>query len=245
MQLETYIPPRKQHHPRRIHLLVDATYFGERTNATSWCVIVLKDADTSEDLWWSFFETETTSAYHAGRIALQELGYRILSVTGDGFSGIRTAFSGIPFQMCHVHMERLVIIGTTRKPKLEAGQVLLALIKTVHHTDRRTFMRRVNWYVQKYGNFLNEKSIVPHTGELFWTHENLRKACLSLQRLAGYLFTFEKDPRIPKTTNALEGQFGHIKEIVEIHRGLSRAQKEKVLYTILLESTIAPKGEKI
>lgn len=222
---------------------MDATYFGERTNSTSWCVAVFKDGDTSEDLWWGFSQTETTTLYHTGRIALETLGYVILSVTGDGFSGIRSAFSGTPFQMCQVHMERLVIQGTTRKPKLEAGAVLLALIRTIHRSDRRTFMRRLNWYIQKYRDFLNHRSTVLHTGETFWTHENLRRACLSLQRLAGFLFTFEKDSKIPKTTNALEGQFSHIKDLIRIHRGTSRLHTQRIIETILLESTIAPEEE--
>lgn len=239
-QLNAYILPQKIHHLRPIHLIVDGTYFGERTEASNWCVVVFKDADTSEDLWWGFGQTETTSLYHAGKTTLEKLGYTILSVTGDGFSGIRSAFSGTPFQMCQVHMERLVIQGTTRKPKLEAGMVLLALIRTLHTSNRKTFMRRLNWYIQKYRDFLNHRSTVPHTGEMFWTHDNLRRACLSLQRLAGYLFTFEKDSRIPKTTNALEGQFSHIKDLIRIHRGASASHKQKIIETILLESTIAP-----
>jgi hypothetical protein len=58
------------------------------------------------------------------REELEALGYIIISVTGDGFGGIR---AGIYFQMCQVHMG-LVIKGTTRNPKLEAGAVLLALV---------------------------------------------------------------------------------------------------------------------
>lgn len=204
-------------------------------------MIVFKDALTSEDLWWTFAITETTSAYHAGRVALESLGYQILSVTADGFSGIKTAFFGIPYQMCHVYMERLVIQGTTRKPKLEAGIVLLALIRTLHHAHQQLFMQRLHQYMRRYRDFLNHKSIVPVTGETFWTHEQLRRAVMSLERLTPYLFTFEHNAHIPKTTNALEGHFGHLNDIISIHRGLSRKQKEKVIHTILLESTIAPK----
>lgn len=241
--LEEYIPSAKQHHPRPVHLFVDATYFGERTARTSWCVVVFKDAATSEDLWWQFASTETTSVYHAGRMALEQLGYQILSVTGDGFSGIRAAFYGIPYQMCQVHMERLVIQGTTHKPKLEAGIVLLALVRTIHNSNQQIFMHRLYQYMDKYRTFLNHKSVTPITGETFWTHEQLRRAVMSLERLAPYCFTFERNTNIPKTTNALEGHFGHLNEIVSIHRGLSRKQKEKVIHTILLASTIAPKEQ--
>lgn len=204
---------------------------------------VLKDADTREDLWWGFGQTETTSVYHAGRSALQALGYHILSVTGDGFTGIRTAFVGIPFQMCLVHMERLVIRGTTRNPKTEAGVVLLALVRTLFHpeTTSPVFYRRLQAYWQKYQSFLNERTTAPISGESFWTHEELRKAVMAIQRFSPYLFTFKKYSHIPKTTNALEGQFSHLKEILAIHRGVSRIHKEKMIHTILLESTIAPK----
>jgi hypothetical protein len=140
--LEKYTPKQKQHHPRLVHLIVDATYFGERKEETCWCVVVARDMYKKEDLWWSFTKTETASVYRQMREELEALGYIIISVTGDGFGGIRTAFSGIYFQMCQVHMERLVIKGTTRNPKLEAGAVLLALVRNLHDTDSNTFQRR-------------------------------------------------------------------------------------------------------
>ncbi len=95
--LDTYTSPSKQHLPRPIHLVVDATYFGERKEDTSWCVVVARDPKEQEDLLWSFEETETTSIYAWMRETLQGLGYTILSITGDGFSGIKTAFHGIPY----------------------------------------------------------------------------------------------------------------------------------------------------
>ena len=238
---ESYELPKKIHRPRPIYLIVDAIYFGERANLTSWCVLVFKDELTKEDLWWLFADTETTIAYYTGRKVLEDLGYTILSVTGDGFRGIRSAFSGLPFQMCQVHMERLVIQRITRRPKLEAGIVLLALIRTVHTTNRSVFIKRFNLYIEKYRGFLNEKSINLETGEKSWTHEELRRAAQSMQRFLPYLFTYEENPNIPKTTNALEGHFSHLRDILRVHRGISRKQKERIIETILLNSSIAPK----
>ena len=150
-------------------------------------------------------------------LELEALGYKILSVTGDGFSGLRQGFWGIPFQMCHVHMERIVIQGTTKKPELEAGFVLLTLAKNLHETDSVTFNRRFKQYIEKYRDFLNEKTEHPISGEKSWTHEPLRQAVRSLQNFQKFLFTFEQDRRIPKTTNSLEGHFRHINEILAIH----------------------------
>lgn len=228
------------HQPRPIHLIVDGTYFGERTEDTSWCVVVARDQDTQEDLWWSFCHTETWTAYRTMRNELEQLGYTILSVTGDGFGGIRQAFSGIPYQMCHVHMERLIIKGTTRKPKLEAGVALLMLVRTLGVTDSNTFKHYVQKYIEKYRSFLNERSISFETGKEQWTHEPLRSSLRSLMLFHPFLFTYEKVPNTPKTTNSLEGHFRHINEVVAIHCGLKCPHKERVIHTILLAGTIAP-----
>lgn len=244
-EVEAYQPPTKEHLPRRVFVIADALYFGERKEATSWCAVAFRDLARKEDLWWSFEKTETTGVYRRGRDFLEEVGYDIAGVTGDGFAGLREGFSGIPFQMCHVHMERIIIEGTTLKPELEAGQALLALAGLLHTTDSVTFKTYVHKYFEKYRAFLNQKSENPTTGERFLTHEPLHKAAFSLARFLPYLFTFEQERGMPKTTNSLEGHFSHIRDIVEIHCGLSREHKEKVLHSIFLAGSIAPKKKKL
>lgn len=224
---------------------MDALYFGERTEDTSWCSVCFRDPKRKENLWWSFGKSETTGIYLQGRAYLENLGYTILSVTGDGFGGLRTAFSDILLQMCHVHMERLVVKGTTRKPILEAGIALFALIKTIHYTDGNIFKNYFKKYVKKYQSFLNEKTTNLETGKTDFTHEPLRKSVLSVMHFLPYLFTFEKNKDIPRTTNTLEGHFSHIRDIVGVHRGLSRSHTEKVLNSIFLASTIAPTKKKL
>lgn len=237
--------PEKTHNPRTIHLVVDALYFGQRLEDTSWCAVVFRAPKSKENLWWSYAKQETESLYRTGRDYLEKLGYTILSVTGDGFGPIRQAFSGIPFQMCQVHMQRLVVRGTTRHPILEAGKVLLALSSTLPYSNRVVFQERFQKYLAKYRDFLNERSINPLTGSQDYTHRELRRAMMSLYVLLPYLFTFETNLNIPKTTNSLEGHFSHIRDVVEIHRGLSRRQKQKVLDSIFLASTIAPTEKKL
>jgi len=244
--LNKYIHRSKQHEPRPIHLVADGTYFGERKEDTSWCTIVARDPHKKENLVWRFEKTETTYAYLLIREELERLGYTILSVTGDGFSGIKTAFFGVPYQMCHVHMERLVILGTTRNPQTEAGQVLLALVRTLHkHTDKKTFETRLNKYIEKYRDFLNEKTIHPFSGEQSWTHEDLRRAVFCLIRHKLYLFTYQQDKDISRTTNSLEGHFKHVKKLLGVHNGLSRKNQEKILQTIFLASTTSPNKKRL
>lgn len=241
----TYVAPAKTHCPRAVYLVADATYFGERLEETSWCVAILRDPRAKENLVWEFAQTETTSVYAGLKEGLLAEGYVILSVTADGFSGIKQAFSGIPYQMCHVHMERLVTRGTTKHPQTEAGVVLLALVRSLHTTDSRTFNARLDGYIARYRDFLNEKTTHPLTHERYWTHKELRAGALSLLRYRNYLFTFEQNKNIPRTTNSLEGHFSHFNEVIALHRGLSRPQKQKVLHTLFLASTIAPTKGKL
>ena len=244
-ELESYTLPLKIHTPRPVHLIVDATYFGDRLEDTSWCVVVFRDYYAKEDLWWTYAHTETTSLYYEGRQYLERLGYTIESVTADGFGGIKQAFSGIPYQMCHVHMERLLRKGTTRNPLTEAGKVLRALTLSLFDTTSILFKQRYQHYLDKYRSFLNEKSLNTETGRLDWTHERLHTASLSIYTHLPYLFTYESNPMIPTTSNALEAHFRHINEVTAVHCGLSRPQKQKLISTILLASTIAPSDEKL
>ena len=187
-----------------------------------------------------FTDYETTLAYTALREEIEAKGYIILSVTGDGFSGIKSAFSGILYQMCQVHMERLVTSKTTKNPQTEAGQVLLALVRTLHNTNSHVFITRLNLYIEKYRDFLNEKSFNEETGRQEWTHRPLRSAVTSLVNWKKYLFTYEHHKNIPKTTNSLEGHFSNLKAITKLHRGASKLHAQKIIHSILLASTIAP-----
>lgn len=241
--MEDYEVPKKEHHPRPTHLVVDATYFGKRKDNTSWGVILFRDSDLKENLWWKYVDTESESYYREGRDFLLRMGYTILSVTCDGFSGNIPVFKDFPLQMCHFHMKQIVIRNVTLKPQTEAGQVILAIIKTLTYTDSETFASRLRNFHFKYINFLNEKTYHPEGGWSY-THDGVRRAYFSIVHWFTYLFTFEKNKRIPNTTNTCDGHFSHIKDIVRIHRGLNKFLKQKVLDSIFLESTIAPKRKK-
>lgn len=168
-----------------------------------------------------------------------------MSVTGDGFGGIRQAFSGIPYQMCHVHMERLVVKGTTKNPQTEAGQVLLALVRELKYTTQSTFRNRLKQFIEIYRDFLNEETVHPLSGEKSLTHEGVVFAFRRLVNFEPFLFTFKLNKSISRTTNSLEGHFSHINRVTSIHRGLSKTQKEKVINSIMLASSVAPTEEKL
>ena len=241
--IDAVIVPTKTHTPRPIHLVVDATYFGKRTDDTAWGVILFRDADAKENLWWKYVDEERALYYHQGKVFLESLDYVILSVTCDGFSGNIPVFRGIPLQMCHFHMKQIVVRNVTLKPKTEAGQVLLALIRTLTYCHKDEFTRDLRLFHVQYALFLNEKTHHPEGGWSY-THDGVRRAYFSVVHWFDYLFIFHVDHKIPNTTNTCDGHFSHVKDIIRIHRGFHKVLKQKVLDAIFLESTIAPKKKK-
>ncbi len=241
--LDEYVVPEKSHTPRPIHLVVDATYFGTRKNKGSWGVILFRDADQKENLWWKYVPHETALDYAEGKNFLLSLGYTILSVTSDGFLGLPRVFLDIPFQMCQFHMKQIVIRNVTTRPQTEAGKVILALAQTLTKTREDIFTRRLEEFHTRYVSFLCERTTHPD-GTWSYTHDGVRRAYLSLVSWSEYLFTYRKHESIPNTTNTCDGHFSHIKDVVRIHRGLVKPFKQRVLNSILLESTIAPKKKK-
>lgn len=241
--LENYIVPAKEHTPRALFAVVDALYFRKKKHTTPWCAVVFRDPFQKENLWWGFGPVESHALYALGRRELEALGYTLLGVTGDGLAMIRKVFTD-PFQMCLVHMERIVIRKLTRNPKTEAGQVLLALTRTLKDASSVLWRERFREYVERYRDFLNERTHHHESGTWSWTHQELRSAVLSLKQFEPYLFTHEIVRSLPQTTNTLEGHFGHIRDIVRVHRGISDSLLRKVLCAIFLESTIAPKKKR-
>ena len=91
-------------------------------------------------------------------------------------------------------------------------------IKT--HNDARWWVKELNKWYDEYEEFIKERTISPN-GEKAYTHDNIRKAYLHVYRAIPDMFKFIDHPDIPKTTNALESFFGHLKDHMRLHRGLS------------------------
>jgi hypothetical protein len=235
---DDHILEEKIHTPRVIYLVVDGTYFGTTGTPNAFCLVVFRDEENKENVWWKFCEVETYEVYREGKDYLTSLSYVIKGVTADGLPLIRNVFRDIRFQMCLVHMERIIVRGTTKYPILEAGKVLFAISTTLHTTNKNELRSRVLSFKEKYWEFLNEKAVSLTTGIPWFVHRELLKAFKSLYSLFPYLFTYEQDTRISKNTNSIEGHFKHINIRVSVHHGLSLQRKQKLITAILLDSSV-------
>ena len=128
----------------------------------------------------------------------------------------------------------------TKNPRLIAGIDLKEVVEMLGEVPSHEFKQYLQAYINHYRDFLDEKTIDPITKKKSFTHKKLKSAVNSLITNFDNLFTYEKHPNlnIPTTTNSLESHFSHIKDVVRIHRGLKRKMKEKLIETILLNSSI-------
>ena len=206
----------------------DATKIGE-----TW-FLVIRDPNAHENVYFIEVSVETTSAYQLAREELARQGIILIAFVGDGRVAVPWLFSDIPVQMCHFHQGQIIVRYTTQNPELPASVELLALSKTLAHTDKTTFTEAFGAWCLKWEKFLKEKS-KDAKGHWHYTHKRLRSARSSLRAHLPYLFTFEDYPElnIPNTTNSLDGSFKKLKTSISVHAGLNHKRKLKLITTLL------------
>ena len=146
----------------------------------------------------------------------------------DGFKGLAKSLRPVPFQICQVHIQRAVMKKLTRKPKSTAGAELLALNKELFKLSKDEFKTELENWQEKHKDFLNEKSI-DDNGKWRYTHTKVRSAYRTFKRNLEFIFTYENVENLPKTNNALEAEFAHLKTKLRVHSGLNLTNKMKFI----------------
>jgi len=210
-----------------VNLLIDATFFGRSYG-------YLCFHDTKRIIWFREIRTEGVKHLRQGLHELQEAGFRIKSITIDGrrgyYQAIRKLMGGVPIQMCLYHQKAIVRRYITDKPKSQCGQELRELMKSLCSAEQSDFIDRFYQLFYKHRSFLEERN-----WKREYKHQALRAAFRSLQDNLPQLFTCKDMPylNIPPTINHLEGTFSHLKEKINIHRGLNQQRKKNAIKFIL------------
>ena len=77
-----------------------------------------------------------------------------------------------------------------------------------------------HWYKQ-HNDYLQEKTYHEDTGRYWYTHKLLRRSYFTIKRALPNMFHYLTDSKIPSTTNGIEGFFSHLKNHLDLHRGLT------------------------
>lgn len=194
--------------------------------------MVFKDSLTKEILIWKHIQNEKLDDYGYLLDELLRLKYEVHSITIDGRRGLFRLFESYPVQMCHFHQCQIIKRYITSNPKLQASIELNYIMKFLTSDDRVTFNHRLDHWYDTYQTFLNEKTLNLNTGKWRYSHSNLRSAYRSLKSNLPYLFTYKSDAslHIQNTTNSLDGGvFSPMKKLLNIHAGMSKSLKLKLV----------------
>ncbi len=145
-------------------------------------------------------------------------------------------FHDIPVQMCHFHQKRIIRRYLTNNPRLPAGTELKQLMSLLCDTSEDDFGEALkNWHGKSGtvleradGGYINRKMALYTSSFAICVSEPHDQSPL-------YFFTYQKYPELAilNTTNALDGTFAHLKELVNIHRGARIILKTKIIAEIL------------
>jgi len=154
-------------------------------------------------------------------------GFKIEGVVCDGLRGVFNIFSKYKVQMCQFHQLKIVQRHLTLRPELPASQELLLITRFMFKTDRECFEGSFNEWIDKWSDFLKERTVDNMTGKSYYKHKRLRSAYLSIKRNMVYLWTWYDyiELKIPNTNNGIEGQFSDLKTKLRNHNGLKRSRK--------------------
>ncbi len=232
----------------KVNLLIDGTYFTNKV-----CLVVYRDANIKMTILYRLTDGERFRELKEDLRNIIRLGIEIESVTCDGAANILKAVREVcpeaVLQRCTVHIAREVESWITRKPQSEAARELLELVRLLgrieKHDDAQLWMRAfIDWY-RKHETYIEEKSVDQTTGRWWYTHKMLHRSMTHIKRALPYMFSYTRYPNIPKTSNSIESFFGHLKDNLRIHRGLSEQHfKDFVKWYLFLQSNLGKTAKK-
>ena len=206
-----------------IHLQIDATYFEQ------FCMLCYQDFDLGYTQLIRFTNGEHYEEIKEDLDNLIKLGLHIESITTDGhksiLKAIKRSMPDVVVQRCLVHIQRMCLLWLTRFPKNQAGielrRLVLQLVDVKTQNDRLYWTSALNEWFLIHRSYLQEKTINEESKRYWYTHKLLRRSYFTIKRALPNMFHFLNNPKIPHTTNSIEGFFSHLKNHLDLHRGLT------------------------
>lgn len=158
---------------------------------------------------------------------LIEGGLSPRSFTVDGnphvIKVLRALWPDAVLQRCLVHIQRQGMVWCRSNPKTAYArrlrQIFLQVTRISNHAERNAFLALVDEWEGRYGAEIAARK---ETGRVF---SDIKRARSMLRHALPNMFHYLDDPRIPTTTNGLEGYFSRLKSHYRQHRGLSPGKR--------------------
>lgn len=191
---------------------IDATYFKR------FCALCYQDHEDGYTQLVRFSVGEHFEEIREDLTNLLRLGVHIESITTDGHKSVLKAIKkSLPdaiVQRCLVPWytsSACVYCGLRAFPNIWPGSNCANwCFKSWRSKPRTTVFTG-----------LQEKTFNQSTGRYWHTHKLLRRSYLTIKRALPNMFHYLTNPKIPATTNGIEGFFSHLKNHLDLHRGLT------------------------
>lgn len=227
--------------------------------AYGWWLLIAIDGVTGDTLGWQWAGSENEASWTA---LIRRLPPPRVAVT-DGGKGLKAAIDDCwpttAIQRCLKHVQRNVVTQTTLRPRLDAGVVLLALVRALLAVkDRKQaakWLADLSTFKTVFAQRLTAKTYADAEGAVrprhvrrhakwWYTHYRLRRGYNLLEGLArdGHLFTFLEgqfeDFGPSRTTNRIEGGTNQpVRDLLYQHRGMpSEHQRRAVEWLLFIRS---------
>ena len=226
----------------KVNLLIDGTYFTNKV-----CLVLYRDANIRMTIFYRLTDGERFGELKEDLQNIKRTGIEIESVTCDGAANILKAVREVcpeaVLQRCTVHITREIETWITRKPQSEAARELLEIVRllncVVTPNDAHFWIKAfVEWY-RKYETFISQKTFDEESGHWWYTHKMLHRSVVHIKRALPNMFNYTLHGHVPKSSNSIEAFFGHLKDNLRIHRGLSKQHfKDFVKWYLFLNSNL-------
>lgn len=210
---------------------MDGTYFKQ------FCLISYQDHHSNYTQLIRFSDEERYEEIKEDLQNLLRLGLKIESITVDGQKGtlraIREVLIETKIQRCLVHIQRQSLIWLTNRPKHESAKelrkIVLMISKISTHNDKIAWLKQFKRWEMAHKPYYQQKSFNSETDRYWYTHKLLRRTFSYIKSAIPNMFHFLDDVAIPKTTNGIEGFFSHLKNHLDVHRGLTTEHRKNFI----------------
>jgi hypothetical protein len=214
---------------KEAYLVIDGTYF-----PGDLCLVLYYDSHIKYTQLYRFTDKERFVQIKEDLLNIVNLRISIKSVTCDGHRAILKAVSvalpDVINQRCLVHIHRESNIWLRKRPVNQRSRELKKIVNLIFaiksNNDKMVWIKMFNEWFENHKEHVNEKKINQETGRWWYRYKDLRRTAVMIKKAIPNMFHFLDNPNIPKTTNNLESYFGHLKDTLSIHRGLSRHNRK-------------------
>lgn len=207
-------------------------------------VIIYRDVTHQENLFWSYWPSESYTAFQVDLEKLTHLlGDKVpVGVVSDWkgaiVSSVPLFFPNCPHQRCLAHVVREAKKLLPKESSIEATLRLRTIAKQLSYIynqeEKRVWLSQLIAWEKQFTPLLKERTFGLGTERKWWyTHGNLRRAWRLLTDDWNPFFIYLNQPLIPSSNNSLEGTNSQIKKQLGIHRGMKTPQQVSFLFWYL------------